>query len=362
MKYIKDICAFLTGIPDKEISQRAFEENIKVLRIITYAFLLAEVTAIGIFAVHGNGHYLRDISILYSGMGFLINMLYLVCDRIAERQKNNSVKRTIIQTVYLIAIISLGVKISIFHYTKGIQAIILYLVMFSIVCFITLPPRCSTPVVVIPFVVFYYLMYRYDKAIGMITVNYICLAMTCLLSTYMRYSFKVNAFSRMVDLEKINLVLGMESRRDKMTGLRNRLALSDDYNSYKDRNLFIMMVDIDYFKQYNDTYGHLKGDEVLKSIANALIETFSSKYSYRFGGDELMVIIPDHDTAQIREMVASWLSMVESIRIEGVDHQITCSYGCAYGKMTKNEDLIEMQRQADERLYESKKHRPEWKK
>lgn len=362
MKTFKDIWTFLTSVPDRDISHRAFDENVKVLRVITCVFTLAEIIAVVVFAVHGNGHYVKDISIIYSAMGLLINLLYIVGDRISERQKHSIEIRTIVQTIYLVALVTWGVKISIFHYMKGIQAIILYLVMFGIVCFITLPPRCSTPIVILPFIIFYYLMYGYDGANGMMTVNYVSLALTCLCSSYMRYSFKVSALRRMVDLERINLVLGRESRRDKMTGLRNRLGLSDDYDKYKDHYIFIMMIDIDYFKQYNDTYGHLIGDEVLQAIANALIETFSQENSYRFGGDELMVIIPDEDTARIREMVAGWLKKVEAIRIEGVDHKITCSYGCAYGRMNKNEDFIDMQRQADERLYKSKKHRPEWKK
>ena len=242
----------------------------------------------------------------------------------------------------------------------GIQVTMFYIVMIGVVSFISFPPKLSTPVVITPFAVFYYLMYRYDGGENMITVNYVALCMMCLMGSYVRYQLKVSEFSKLLDLERINMVLGKESRHDKMTGLRNRLGLSDDYNNYKGHEICIIMIDIDYFKQYNDTYGHMVGDRVLTEIANALIETFSQKHCYRFGGDELMVIVPDLDEKSVMDMISQWQDKVGTISIEGVRHKLTCSYGYAYGKVCKTKDFEEMQRKADERLYDSKKSKPEW--
>ncbi len=360
MSIFSKLLKFLIYEPNYEIRNRGFEENTRVMRTMTFVFTIVETVALAIFVVLGNGRYVKTISIINASIGLLINLGYYLLSKIIEKRPDTDKIQKVTQIIYFIALVLWSLRISFHHYVIGVQINMLYIVMIGGVFFITLPPKMSTPLIAIPFLIFYLLVYRHDGAIHMINVNYVALCMMCLLGSYTRYSLKVSEFTKMMELERINMVLGKESRQDKGTGLRNRLGLSDDYDAYKGHKICIIMIDIDYFKQYNDTYGHLIGDKVLSYIANALIETFSQKYCYRFGGDELMVIIPDQDEGYIDSKISEWLGKVDSIAIDGVEHKLTCSYGCAYGTVWKTKDFVEMQQKADDRLYEAKKNRPEW--
>lgn len=90
---------------------------------------------------------------------------------------------------------------------------------------------------------------------------------------------------------------------DELTGLPNRRRLKGFINDEWDRlsrsnsPLSVIMLDIDHFKQYNDTYGHLVGDECLQQIAEALqkANTRSKGLLARYGGEEFIVVLPDTD-------------------------------------------------------------------
>ena len=149
-------------------------------------------------------------------------------------------------------------------------------------------------------------------------------------------------------------------REDKITGLRNRFGLTDDCEKLVGHEICILMIDIDHFKKFNDTYGHIVGDRVLIDIANALKEAFSPGLGYRFGGDELMVILKDLSEAEVLYKIDLFKKKIDEIDISEIGHKVTCSVGYAFGHVDNTEDFIEVNRRADNKLYESKKLRPEW--
>ena len=89
---------------------------------------------------------------------------------------------------------------------------------------------------------------------------------------------------------------------DSLTGVGNRRRFDDvmarEWNASKDsgRPLSLVMIDIDFFKSYNDYYGHVQGDECLKRIAGALAEAAGPQHFLgRFGGEEFALILADTD-------------------------------------------------------------------
>ena len=94
------------------------------------------------------------------------------------------------------------------------------------------------------------------------------------------------------------------ARRDPLTGLGNRRSLSEDLEIVTDRmrryghRCSVAMLDIDNFKAYNDEYGHQRGDEVLQSVARALLalSRVGDAY-YRYGGEEFLCIFPEQSAA-----------------------------------------------------------------
>src|SRR5260370_13408228 len=101
-------------------------------------------------------------------------------------------------------------------------------------------------------------------------------------------------------LERLNRQLFEQSRTDPLTQLGSRLKLSEDLENIHARanryghTYCAIMCDVDFFKAYNDSKGHLPGDEVLRAVARALRNTArSGDQLYRYGGDEFMILLPE---------------------------------------------------------------------
>lgn len=91
--------------------------------------------------------------------------------------------------------------------------------------------------------------------------------------------------------------------RDPMTGLYNRRFIEDYIETLtssilrRKTNLGVLMCDVDFFKQVNDTHGHDVGDQVIKGLAEILKKTIrTSDLAIRFGGEEFLLLLPDTDT------------------------------------------------------------------
>ncbi|HEU4658499.1 MAG TPA: diguanylate cyclase [Capillimicrobium sp.] len=123
---------------------------------------------------------------------------------------------------------------------------------------------------------------------------------------------------------------------DALTGLPNRRAVNDTLKrmvAQANRGvapLTAIAVDLDRFKQINDRYGHDKGDEVLAAAAAALQGGIrASDFAGRMGGEEFIVLAPDTDLAGGRVLAEHLREAVGKIVVDGVDREITASFGVA---------------------------------
>lgn len=150
----------------------------------------------------------------------------------------------------------------------------------------------------------------------------------------------------------------IEASTDPLTGIKNRAALMSQldylyarYKRQKEVFSFIIM-DIDKFKYVNDTYGHQKGDEVLKDIANITLECIREvDTSARYGGEEFVILLPQTNcvsATHIAERIR--VSIEENIVIEG--KSITSSFGVI--EVEENFSIEDLIKKADDALYEAK--------
>jgi diguanylate cyclase (GGDEF)-like protein len=120
-----------------------------------------------------------------------------------------------------------------------------------------------------------------------------------------------------------------------------------------------MMLDIDYFKRYNDTYGHNMGDDCLKAVAKALSETGrADDYVIRYGGEEFIVLLPNTDEAGAGKIAVRLLKSVSSLEIPHINSDIadyvTVSIGATTVSVKLNHQYMHYIERADEALYMSK--------
>ena len=167
-------------------------------------------------------------------------------------------------------------------------------------------------------------------------------------------------------LKKLNKKLENVSYTDSLTNMHNRryfnLVYSRELKRAKRTHSYItfMMLDIDFFKQYNDTYGHIEGDFALKSVAKVLKDTLQrpSDFVFRLGGEEFGVLLTQTDESNSARLARD---IGDAIRARGIKHSgssvnefLTISIGvvcCIADDALKEEILLT---KADEMLYEAK--------
>jgi two-component system, cell cycle response regulator len=176
----------------------------------------------------------------------------------------------------------------------------------------------------------------------------------------------VSALEKAYDLE--SAVMGQEQMRhlaetDPLTNCFNRRALMEKLEQEMDRAaryatmLTGMMIDIDNFKQINDTHGHLVGDRVLKQLANLLKrEQRSVDIVARYGGEEFVVLLPETTSAESRNFAERILRRVAGYDFgeSGKPVRVTISIGIASypgERVTDGESLLRL---ADNHLYRAK--------
>ncbi len=156
------------------------------------------------------------------------------------------------------------------------------------------------------------------------------------------------------------------SIKDDLTGLYNKGYFNSHsgyqlHKAYKKENyLTLLVVDIDNFKRYNDTYGHLKGDEVLKQMGELFLDFFNRKNQavYRVGGEEFAVIFPTKNKQESVMIADKLLKQVVSKNIQHEKNEsygiVTISVGGITTKVTKETSIDTLYSQADVGLYKAK--------
>jgi diguanylate cyclase (GGDEF)-like protein len=169
-----------------------------------------------------------------------------------------------------------------------------------------------------------------------------------------------------VNLKIKNDLLETLALIDGLTGIPNRRRLDEVLDSEWRRALrgnlvlAVIMADIDYFKAYNDNYGHSAGDQCLKAVAKTLASSLNrpSDMMGRYGGEEFMAVMPDTDAEGARMLAERWRANVAALALphqysKVADH-VTISVGYASFKPTQNQLCVELMEMADKMLYQAK--------
>lgn len=143
-----------------------------------------------------------------------------------------------------------------------------------------------------------------------------------------------------------------DSRHDELTQLLNRYALREDFPTFINKHLCVALIDIDYFKSYNDHYGHSKGDEVLTVFSQDLKKVFNEDHEigYRYGGDEFLMIAFNEETNIFRTK----LYQLSQTLANHNDLHMSCSIGYYGDFVSQIETITTLINKADHYLYEAK--------
>ena len=167
-------------------------------------------------------------------------------------------------------------------------------------------------------------------------------------------------------VEEKNTFLQKRSETDPLTGMYNRLKL----NEYSDEafekalvnrtSIAVEILDIDFFKQYNDNYGHQEGDDCIKFIASTLIEMANDDgvFAARYGGDEFVVIYEGLTKEMVEAKANELRDRIYQQKWEHkfslTDNVVTISQGICYGIPERDASMFAYLQGADKMLYEVK--------
>jgi len=157
-------------------------------------------------------------------------------------------------------------------------------------------------------------------------------------------------------MKKVHSDLEFFLKRDPLTGLYNRRGYNESMNGITDKHGVMLMCDIDYFKNINDTHGHEAGDYVIQEVANCIRNTLrKDDIAIRWGGEEFLIFLSDININNGYLVAEKLRESVERMTIyyKDVALQVTVSMGIS--PINDNAPLEEAIRHADNAMYVSKR-------
>ena len=169
-----------------------------------------------------------------------------------------------------------------------------------------------------------------------------------------------------LDLKIKNDMLEKLSMYDGLTNIRNRRFFDETFEKTfseikrDKKSLAVLMIDIDFFKPYNDNYGHGQGDETLRKVAKALEKTIkrASDFVARYGGEEFVILLKDINKDGVEAVANNLLNAVRELKIthefSKIENYVTVSIGASYYNSSSDITKLELLLKADETLYSVK--------
>lgn len=182
-------------------------------------------------------------------------------------------------------------------------------------------------------------------------VNVATVIITIILTNLFAYVFSSGLRSREITLKKM-------ASQDYLTSTGNRRLLDTSLNECyeflknNDKTATIILLDLDHFKRVNDTYGHIKGDDVLVRLSELLMNFFQDKDSvFRFGGEEFLVICKAVSKQKAHDIAEEFRTIVKNNIIINKIQQTVSLGVCEY---SKEESIDQWIQRVDLALYKAK--------
>ena len=169
-----------------------------------------------------------------------------------------------------------------------------------------------------------------------------------------------------LNLKIKNDMLEKLSMYDGLTNIRNRRYFDETFEKTfseikrDKKSLAVLMIDIDFFKPYNDNYGHGQGDETLRKVAKALEKTIKRPTDFvaRYGGEEFVILLKDINKDGVEAVANNLLNAIRELKIthefSKIENYVTVSIGVSYYNSSSDITKLELLLKADETLYNVK--------
>jgi len=260
---------------------------------------------------------------------------------------------------FIITLLFMGDLSAFWFYKEGQFPIGFINLTIIVFCLFAIKPIISMPLMIVNLysirglLIYLNVKYLSDNQLLMIGVNIEIISIIRYYIAKRSIDNKIEVDNVNKKMKSINKQLEELSLRDSLTGLLNRHSLRLNFNGYIGEKVFVVMMDVDDFKHYNDEYGHEVGDEVLKEFSIIIEDVFDNADIYRYGGDEFL-LVSDCDVEDGIEGLKEIRNRFHGLRFTNHGKNATCSFGYVYGMCDNDYNMRKMINTADENLYKSK--------
>ena len=293
MKLTRRIIRYMFPSAEPKVKRDIDQQSLRSIHVISLILLFFETISLILFLIHNAGRfehndYIRLISVGYCI--FLCAFAVILSQRMSRRKGLPHSRFFAFKIVFFVLFTVWAIFVDYQHYKNGSQMLTFYTVNLVLACFIVFRPWIGAFLIGSAYIGFFGALYSIDHAAQIQPLNFAILAVASIACNTVRCHGQIDASSKTIRLQESNAALETASRRDGLTGLLNRLALEEDAGEMDGRRMTVYMVDINYFKEINDQYGHAAGDAILQETGETLKQLFPGGHYYRYGGDEFLVL------------------------------------------------------------------------
>ena len=319
IKFLKEKFLFLIDRKEKEfVRQRVMVGDHKILCVVLAVLSIIEaiMLILSFLGVDNSANKNIELSyqILYISL-FAVCVLCLIFLNVFYKKKKPFPYFVLI-TIFTFTVMSWGVGISLLSSYESFSFLYYAIALIACSAFIVLEPWVETLCVLLPSIAYICLYYTLDgikRVSDSIFLGGIILTIAIVLAAfYFNFYRRIHSIRLELQVSNLNEILKEKAYFDDLTKIRNRRYLTEHINDelvFGEECSGVMMLDLDHFKEINDTYGHRVGDiclEEMGKIINNFI-TGENGYAVRYGGEEFLILVKETDEK-------SFLAFAEKIR------------------------------------------------
>lgn len=380
---------FLPKINKEDTAEFHFSiatNNVSRVKITALSFVILEIALVIAYFLSNQSDLWRDNLIyleMYSAMLVMMLVFLFVFRKLGQDILGNLRKILITGSFFCLFILAWSAGIALLDQQINGQVIVYVFAMTAIAVVPIFPPLLLLFLYLLVHLPFLFLMSKLQPARGLFFSNsinssaFLFIAWTIALTRFKKQEedfrnhklLQISSveLSRMnQELEEANQKLEILSQTDGLTGIYNRMMFEQKIKSEWNRckrhaiPLSMLMIDLDFFKPYNDHYGHRAGDHCLQQIANVLVSQAkrSADFVARYGGEEFAVVLPHSEKAGALDLAEQIRQGIEDLGIiheySSISKFLTVSIGVYTVIPSDETDLETFIENADKALYRSK--------
>ena len=345
----KSIKNYLNPYIHPSIKEGLYRINLKSTRDISLGFTLMEIVILLLYFVLFRDLLKEPLVVPSTIYAIIVSAItFVIANYGLHNSKYPFSAYRHISVIYYLLIIVFGIMTSFYHYSHGNQMFIFFAIIFCLVNFFLLPPIESIILIWGSYTVFYLILYFYDGAKTINLFNYALFAMLTVIGSLNKYRMQATELERIHRIETMNDMLQNVPVHDNVTDMKNRYALRDDFDSYQNHHIIVVMLDLDEFSKVNDEYGVEAGNAILNQVGSYIKTHLTDSHSYRYGSDSFLIILQDMELSDALQRLSIWERSMATLSIPEIDKPIHYTSGYSHGT-PRDEDELRMLIEAADR-------------